>query len=73
VAVLKGGSSAHVPSPSRKAGGKRRQGGCGGDREEASRILAAPRSAAGDNSLGSGWGPGTRHRAELARGFRVSS
>lgn len=72
MAVLKGGSSAHVPSSSRKAGGKRRQGGRSGDREGASRVLTAPRSVTGGNSLGLGWGPRTGHRAESARGFRVS-
>lgn len=72
MAVLKGGSSAHVPSSSRKAGGRRRRGGHGRDREGASMVLRVPRSAAGGNSLGLGWDPGTGHGAESARGFRVS-
>lgn len=73
MAVLKRGSSAHVPSSSRKADGRRRRGGHGRDREGASMVLGVLRSVAGGDSPGLGWDPGTGHGTESAREFRVSS
>lgn len=58
VAALKGGSSAHLPSSSRKAdgkrrwGGQRRQDGHSRDREGASRVPVALSSVVGGNRLG---------------------
>lgn len=72
MAVLKGGSSARVPSSSKKAGGRHRLGGHDRDREGTNTAIGVLRSVAGGNSPRLGCGSSTRHGAESAKGIMVS-